>query len=378
MRPGSTGPCGVDEPDPQPASENARDQTGESSPHLRGLVFVGVRIASTTAAAPPRNAVAVASRANDAGSDEMTTPCQKTLSDPSPSAAATTPTTIAAHVRSDRSPSSNAAAASSASSAADPTSIHCARLAIASPVAKAALAASAPAAATPATAAAVSARRRGTARANAASAAERHEPRDEPRPYRRPRDARERPRQLRPATVERKRQRPGCALARHEVRAGGDSRWSCHKQAAPGRQAHPAGAAPHELVRRRTRRRAVDPDAVRPEAQERLAEQSEHEQPVRRVDAHAKRTVAVDDLRVHAGKRRARELEAIVERHRRRTRMRGRAAGSHETGENGDGQRSEAHTNLRLLDENVLRTRAEAARAARTARASGRAGRRDT
>ena len=104
------GTCGDDEPEPQPArTTHARDQTRETRPHLRAPL-VGVRTASTTAAAPPRSATAVASRASDAGSDEMTTPCQNTLSEPRPSAAATTPTTIAAHVRSDRSPSNNAAA----------------------------------------------------------------------------------------------------------------------------------------------------------------------------------------------------------------------------------------------------------------------------
>ena len=188
-----------------------------------------MRIASTTAAAPPSNATAVASRANDAGSDEITTPCQNTLSDPSPSAAAKTPTTIAAHVRSDRSPRSSAAAARTASSAADPTSSHCARLAPTSPVANAVLAASAPAAATPATAAAVSARRRGTAWAKAASAPSATSPATSQGHS----DGRA-TRVNVPASSVR---RPSSAIgsdqrARAPGRrpAGGDSRWSCQSR----------------------------------------------------------------------------------------------------------------------------------------------------
>ena len=154
-RPRSSAPSASTSPSRSPASDHgAREQTQRGAIFISGLPLVGVRTASTTAAAPPRNAIAVASRASDAGSDEITTPCQNTLSEPRASAAATTPTTIAAHVRSERSPSSSASAASTASNAADPTSIHCARLAIASPVAKAVVAASAAAAATPATAAA--------------------------------------------------------------------------------------------------------------------------------------------------------------------------------------------------------------------------------
>ena len=82
-------------------------------------MFVGVSTASTTAAAPPNSATAVASRASGAGRDETTTPCQKTPSEPSASADATTPTTIAVHVRSERLPKRSAAAARTASNPAE-------------------------------------------------------------------------------------------------------------------------------------------------------------------------------------------------------------------------------------------------------------------
>jgi hypothetical protein len=57
---------------------------------------------------------------------------------------------------------------------------------------------------------------------------------------------------------------------------------------------------------------------------------------VGRVDTHPQRTVAVDNPGVDAGERAARELEAIVERDRRRTRMRSRAAGCRKTDKNDD------------------------------------------
>src|SRR5205823_6049333 len=110
------------------AARGQREREGEQaerpSLHRRVLPFVGVSSAITTAPAPPTSATAVASRASEAGSDEMTTPCRNTLSEPSPSAAAKTPTIIAAPVCTDRPPTASAAAATTARTAAEPTSIH--------------------------------------------------------------------------------------------------------------------------------------------------------------------------------------------------------------------------------------------------------------
>ena len=168
------------------------------------------------------------------------------------------------------------------------------------------------------------------------------EPAGEPRPQRRRLETCERPRQLRPAAVERDGQRP------RRGRAGTQAFRRREPVVVPEQtrtlgQAQPAGAALREPVRVRARRRTVHPDAARTEAEQRLAEQPEHDQPVRWFDLHLQRTVAVDDLGVHAGQRHIRQFEAVVERDRRSTRVRGRGTRSRETGENDDRQRSEAH-----------------------------------
>src|SRR5207247_2567352 len=143
------------------------------------------------------------------------------------------------------------------------------------------------------------------------------------------------------------------------------------------RHAKPAEAGADEFVGGRARRGAVDPGAVRPDSEQRLAEQPAHDEPVRRIDPNAQRPVAVDDLGMHTGERRGRQFEPVVERDGRRPRMRGRGAGSHKADEYDDRERDEAHGHLQLLDRRNYAAGNGGARSANRS-ASGRGGRRAT